>query len=219
VGEKRPTCHAWHTRRFLFLRKNVIKFYTSAFQPYKQLFCYNTKKTLFLLQNRNKMNLKRFIILLSCVCCTLFTYAQEHKHEHFRNEIGFSGGALYAFRHHEWGTGLHVHYFRTLWLHSKWAFGGGFEQAWIDGNHFNVGAGMKYQLIDRLSISALPGVSFISHKKADTHQPRKTLFTLHFELVYDIFHWENFHLGTVLDYSWGKSDPHAMIGIHAAFCF
>jgi len=150
-------------------------------------------------------------------------YAQEHHtHEHSRNEIGFSGGGLYAFGHREWGGGLHLHYFRTLGLHSKWSLGAGFEQAWVDGSHFNAGAGVKYQLFDRLSISALPGVSFIAHRKTDTHgthTPRKTLFTLHFELVYDIFHWEHFHLGTVLDYSWEKGDQHAMIGIHAAFCF
>ena len=172
-------------------------------------------------------HLKRYFILLSCLCCTLFIYAQNnenehHKHEHLRNEIGFSGGALYAFGHNEWGSGVHLHYFRTLGLHSKWSFGGGFEQAWVDGSHFNVGVGVKYQLFDRMSISSLPGVTFLSHKDTDmhnAHEVQKTLFSLHFELVYDLFHWENFHLGTVFDYSWKKNDPHMMLGIHAAFCF
>jgi len=152
-------------------------------------------------------------------------YAQEHehhKHEHARNEIGFSGGVLYALGHNEWGDGLHLHYFRTLGLHSKWSLGGGMEQAWTDGSHFNIGAGVKYQLLERLSVSALPGVSFISHIETDTqsaHEPQKMLFTLHFELVYDFFHWNKFHLGTVLDYSWTKSDLHSMLGIHVACCF
>jgi len=149
-------------------------------------------------------------------------HAQEHErhsHEHSRNEIGFSGGALFAFGHHEWGSGLHLHYFRNVKPHSKWSLGGGIEQAWVDGTHFNIGAGVKYQLFDRLSISALPGISFIAHKETDTNEKRKTLLTLHFELVYDIFHWDDFHLGTVLDYSWEKNDRHAMLGIHAACCF
>ena len=169
----------------------------------------------------NKMKILLTIISL----LTFFSgsiYAQEHErhsYEHARNEIGFSGGALYAFRHNEWGSGLHLHYFRILKPHSKWSLGGGIEQAWVDGTHFNIDAGIKYQIFDRLSISALPGVSFISHKETDTHDPQKTLFTLHFELVYDIFHWDKFHLGTVFDYSWGKIDVHTMLGIHAAFCF
>ena len=163
---------------------------------------------------------------LTMICLLTFflesIYAQEnehHTHEHSRNEIGFSGGALYAFRHNEWGCGLHLHYFRTLKPHSKWSLGGGIEQTWVDGTHFNIGIGVKYQIFDRLSISGLPGVSFISHKETDTHEPHKTLFTLHFELVYDIFHWNKFHLGTVFDYSWGKIDRHAMFGIHTAYCF
>ena len=164
----------------------------------------------------------RLFFLFFCLFSVSFIYAQEHGHEHSRNEIGFSGGLLYAFGHKEWGGGLHLHYFRTLKVNSKWSLGGGIEQAWVDGNHFNVGAGIKYQLLDRLSISALPGTSFISHNDTDKHgenEPRKTLFTLHFELVYDLFHWDNFHLGTVIDYSWKKSDQHAMLGIHAAYCF
>ena len=46
---------------------------------------------------------------------------EHHAHEHSRNEIGFSGGVLYAIGHKEWGSGLHVHYFRTLKPHSKWS--------------------------------------------------------------------------------------------------
>jgi hypothetical protein len=169
--------------------------------------------------------MKKIIFLFPCLFCVSFIYAQEHEHhghEHSRNEIGFSGGALYAFGHNEWGSGLHLHYFRTLRLHSKWSLGGGVEQVWVDGSHFNVGAGVKYQLLERLSISALPGISFISHNETDAHsaeKPPKTLFALHLELVYDLFHWDKFHLGTVLDYSWEKRDSHAMLGIHAAYCF
>ena len=158
-----------------------------------------------------------------------FIYAQEqehehehHEHEHSRNEIGFSGGALYSFGHREWGGGAHLHYFRTLGLHSKWSIGGSIEQAWVNGNHFNMGAGIKYQLFNRLSIATFPGVTFFSHREKDehdTHKPQKNRFTLHFELVYDLFYWKDFHFGTVLDYSLLKNDSHAMIGIHAAFCF
>ena len=169
--------------------------------------------------------LKKFIIFIFVLCCFSVIYAQEHgqhEHEHLRNEIGVSGGALYAFGHNEWGGGAHIHYFRTLGLHSKWSLGGSFEQAWVDGSHFNLGVGVKYQLFNRFSIATFPGITFFSHRETDehdTHKPQNNRFTLHFELVYELFHWENFHAGTVFDYSLLKNDSHAMIGIHTAFCF
>ena len=163
-------------------------------------------------------------ILLSCLFYVQTGYSQKHEHhehEHLRNEVGFSGGALYGFGHNEWGSTVHLHYFRTMGLHSKWSLGCGVEQAWVDGTHFNVGAGVKYHILDKLSISALPGVSFVSHNETDTHAHQRpaALLALHFELVYDIFHWDKFHLGTVLDYSWSNKDSHSMLGIHAAFEF
>ena len=63
---------------------------------------------------------------------------------------------------------------------------------------------------------------FFSHHEAEphhTHISQKEQFALHSELVYDLFHWDNFHLGTVIDYSRTKNDSHTMIGIHTAFCF
>jgi hypothetical protein len=163
-----------------------------------------------------------FIFLFTCCFLVSFVQAQEHEHEHSRNEIGFSGGLLYSFGHQEWGGGVHLHYFRTLGLHSKWSLGGAFEFARVDGSHYNAGVGAKYQLFNRMSIGALPGVTFLSHNPTDAndaHEKRKALFTIHFELVCDIFQWEKFHLGPVFEYSWKKSDAHSMVGIHAAFCF
>ncbi len=146
--------------------------------------------------------------------------AQEHGHEHLRNEIGISGGVLYSFEHHIWGGGVHLHYFRTLNLHSKWSLGGGIEQAWVDGSHFNVGAGGKYQPFDRLSIGVMPGVTFFSHQEHDGQESQgKAKFTFHFELTYEMFHWEKFHAGPTLEYSWVKDDSHIMVGIHAAYSF
>jgi len=167
--------------------------------------------------------MKKFLLLISMLLflCESMN-AQEHGHSYERNEVGVSGGALYGFGHNEWGSAIHLHYFRTLGLHSKWSLGGGIEQAWVDGKHFNIGAGVKYQLLPRLSIASLPGITFISHSEADTHyahKHKKALFALHFELVYDLFQWNDYHFGAVLDYAWKKSDPHAMIGVHAAFCF
>ena len=169
--------------------------------------------------------LKTFIVSFYVLCHVSVIDAQEsdhHGHEHSRNEIGFSGGVLYSFGHREWGGGAHVHYFRTLGLHSKWSLGSSIELAWADGSHCNLGAGVKYQLSDRLSIATFPGITFFSHKDADehnTHKPQNNRFTLHFELVYDLFHWDKFHVGTVLDYSLARNDSHSMIGAHAAFCF
>ena len=165
------------------------------------------------------------IVLIITVFYVSFLHAQEHghhEHEHARNEIGLSSGALYSLGHHEWGSGVHLHYFRTLGLHSKWSLGSSTEWAWAGGNHFNVSAGAKYQLFNRLGMSLFPGVTFFPYHEAamhHTHKPQKAHFALHAELVYDLFYWDDFHIGTVIDYSWTKDDSHAMIGVHAAFCF
>lgn len=165
------------------------------------------------------------ISILFAMFCTPIIYSQEHDHHthaHLLNEIGLSSGAFYAFGHQEWGSGIHIHYFRTLSPHSKWALGGSIEQAWIDGSHFNLSVGAKYQLFDKMSIAAFPGITFFSHNEADIHNvPKHTkdAFSLHFEMMYDLLHWEKFHFGAVIDYSLTKKDSHAMIGIHAAFCF
>jgi len=166
--------------------------------------------------------MKTNIFLLFCLFYMPFIHAQEHNHEHARNEIGFGGVAIYSFGHESWGSGAHLHYFRTLGLHSKWSLGGGFEQVWGIGSHFNVGAGVKYQLLNRLSLGLIPGVTFFSHNETDVdhrHEQRETQFTTHFELIYELFHFSHFHIGTVLDYSLTKDDSHAGLGIHAAFCF
>lgn len=179
--------------------------------------------------------MRRFITLLLIlpILCGISTQliAQEHGqhhhgHSHSRNEIGVSGGAIYSFDHKEWGTGAHLHYYRTLGDHSKWSLGGMAEYANIHGSHITVGAGAKYQLTDRFSVGVLPGVTFFHHDDDHTHvdlpdhdHDKKVMFSTHFELVYDLFHWEKFHLGPVVDFSLSKNDSHGMIGIHAAYCF
>lgn len=167
--------------------------------------------------------LKPISVFFACVFYISSLFAQEHEHVHGRNEIGFSGGAIYSFDHDVWGGGIHVHYFRTIGKHGKWSLGGSIEQVWAEGGHFNVSAGGKYQITDRLSIGVLPGLTFFESDESDSHNGHDSLgdprFALHFELVYDLFHWERFHMGPAIDYSWTKDDSHMMIGIHAAFAF
>lgn len=150
----------------------------------------------------------------------------RHTHHHERNEIGLSGGAIYGLNHSDWGGGMHLHYFRTFTPHSKWSWGANLEYVWTHDNHFTIGAGVKYQILDRLSVGVLPGITFLNHKGHEEHDghthahtEKKTLFSAHFEVVYDLFHWEKFHLGPAFDFSWAKGDSHLMIGVHAAFCF
>ncbi len=144
--------------------------------------------------------------------------ADEHQHAHGRNEIGISPGAVYCLEHNEWGFGLHTHYFRTFSAHSKWSFGGGFETVWTDGMHFTVGAGIKYQILETLSIAAMPGVTFLKHEEHG-EEGFHAQFGFHAEIVYDIFHTEKFHLGPLLDYAWTNEDSHFMLGVHFAYTF
>lgn len=165
-------------------------------------------------------------ILLLALLCISKSYAQDgHIHLHERNEVGLSTGALFAVDDSEWGSGIHIHYYRTFSSHSRWSIGGFVEQAWLEGTHFSFGAGVKFSPIDRLSLGVLPGITFTKHNHDEhslSHSDNdgwNSDFSAHFEVVYDLFHWSKFHLGPVFDYSWSKNDSHFMLGIHAAVCF
>ncbi len=167
------------------------------------------------------MNIYKTIFLFSILLsCSISVYGQEHDHDHPRNEIGLSYGASYSINHKEWGSGIHIHYFRTLSDHSKWSLGGGVEQVWSDGSHYNISAGFKYQIIDRMTIGLLPGLTFLKHD--DEHEESsgyKSQFAMHTELVYELFHFGKFHLGPAIDYAWTKNDQHFMLGVHFAYGF
>lgn len=154
--------------------------------------------------------------------------AQEHNHSHARNEIGISPGATYSPSHETWGFGIHAHYFRTLSEHSRWAVGGSLEQVSSHGSHWSVSVGPKCQILDRLSIALMPGITFFKHDEeshdhaahaANDPHGKRGRFSLHTELVYDLIHLDHFHLGPTVDYSWSKDDAHFMVGIHCAYSF
>lgn len=165
--------------------------------------------------------------LLLCLS-PIKTKAQEHGHSHARNEIGISPGATYSPSHETWGFGIHAHYFRTLSEHSRWAIGGSIEQVSSHGSHWSLSVGPKYQILDRLSVAVMPGITFFKHDEGDhdhdahtagdSHDARRR-FSLHTELVYDLIHLDRFHLGPTVDYSWSKNDSHFMIGVHCAYAF
>lgn len=164
-----------------------------------------------------------YTIIISILFSTYVAQAQSHSHHHARNEIGVSAGPFYAIDDKSWGSGVHLHYFRSLGNHSRWAVGGFLEQAWSDENHFSVGVGVKFEVIERLHLGVSPGVSFGKHSHGDLHdhhdESTKARFAMHMELVYDLFEWKKFHVGPVVDYSWSKDDSHVALGVHAAYCF
>lgn len=172
--------------------------------------------------------MKTFFILFILIGLPLIVSAQEHNHSHARNEIGISPGVSYSPSHKNWGFGIHAHYFRALGSHSRWALGGSVEQVSMHGSHWTLGAGARYQLLDRLSFALMPGITFFSHDQSghdhaaheenDPHND-KPKFTAHMELVYDLIHLEHFHLGPAIDYSWSKHDAHFMLGIHCGYSF
>lgn len=151
-------------------------------------------------------------------------FSQEHDHSHARNEIGISPGATYSPSHHNWGFGLHAHYFRTLGDHSPWALGVSLEQVYAHGAHWTVSAGAKYTLFDKLNLAIMPGVTFFKHEDEHAHEEghehtSKARFSVHLEVGYDLIHWKHFHLGPAIDYSWSNNDTHFMFGVHCAYGF
>lgn len=173
---------------------------------------------------------KRYIliILFFTLLWPLSLSAQDHHHSHARNEIGISPGAVYSPTHKNWGFGLHAHYFRTLGPHSRWALGGGVESVFSHDSHWTIGAGARYHILDNLSVALLPGITFLNHDQDDHHHEAgettqahnlNVKFSAHIEVVYDLIHFEHFHIGPAIDFSWSPGDAHFMLGIHCAYIF
>ena len=175
------------------------------------------------------------LIVISVLTGADNLYAQHEHHDHHhhgRNEIGLNTGTLYAIDDNKWGSGVHLHYFRSLGDHSRWAIGGFVEQTFFFDSHFSVGLGAKFRVIDNLYFSALPGLTFSKHShdhhEGDGHDHEthnhesdktKTKFSVHTELIYNVIRWKKFHMGPAIDYSWSKDDSHFMLGVHAAIDF
>lgn len=170
-------------------------------------------------------------LILAFMCCggCLSLSAQEcadnHDHQHGMNEIGMSVGPSYSFDHKDWRASAHLHYFRLLKPHSKWALGLGVESAFGKGSHYNLSAGARYTPFRFVELSFLPGVNFVKeeheeHGGHEEHEEKtKASFALHGEVVVNLLELNNFHLGPVLDYSWSKGHTHLMLGVHAAYSF
>lgn len=164
-------------------------------------------------------------LLLAMLLIPVYSAAQEYAHTHGRNEIGISPGVTYSPSHHSWGMGIHVHYFRTLTNHSPWALGGSVEQVFSHGTHWTISAGGKYELVDRLNVAVMPGITFFRHSSNEHHHETghehtdNTQFSIHIELGYDLIHSKHFHFGPAIDYSWTRHDNHLMLGIHCAYAF
>lgn len=157
---------------------------------------------------------------LIAIFCILSITINAQEHHHSRNEIGISPGITYSPSHQNWGFGIHAHYFRTLSNHSPWSLGASVEQVYSHGSHWTVSAGAKYQLLDKLNIALMPGVTILKHSQEEEHEHgSKTQFSMHIEVSYDLIHLKHFHLGPAIDYSWSKHDTHFMLGVHCAYGF
>lgn len=146
------------------------------------------------------------------VTSSLIAQTKHREHDcgqHSRNEIGLGVGAIYEISHKEWTSSLHLHYFRTLSPHSKWALGAGIEYLRGDERHIEVGVGVRYEPIENLHISLLPGVTLTD----------KTGFSVHTEATYDILRIGKIHLGPVIGYAWSKNHSHCSAGVHFAIGF
>ena len=147
--------------------------------------------------------------------------AHGHEHEHARSELGVSGGAVYDFGHGRWGEGVHVHYFRKAGgEHSRWSLGGMAEQVWSEDRHLTLGLGAKLEVVERLELGVMPGVTLFGHDSAHRHGTEAQL-SLHLELVYDLLRWRRLHCGPSVDYALIPAGGHAHVtlGVHVAVCF
>ncbi|MGL5318181.1 MAG: hypothetical protein ACRC9Q_05750 [Bacteroidales bacterium] len=157
----------------------------------------------------------------------LFAQGEDvHNHVHGRNEIGLSVGPSYSFDHKEWKASAHVHYFRLLKPHSRWALGAGVESVFGEGSHYNFSAGVKYSPINHVQIALMPGVNLVKEKGEHGHSGEDAFhdkfsvrFAMHAEMVADLLIIGNFHMGPTMDFSWSKHHSHLMLGVHTAYSF
>lgn len=166
--------------------------------------------------------MKYILVITLLTILPINIIAQEHDHEHGRNEIGISPGVNYSPSHNGWGFGIHAHYFRTLSERSPWALGASIEQVFSHGTHSTISIGGKYEIFDKLNFVIMPGITFFkhNHEHAEAHEhTSKPQFSIHLELGYDLIHWKHFHLGPAIDYAWSRHDNHIMLGIHCAYNF
>lgn len=155
---------------------------------------------------------KGILVVLAAATSVLGLRAQERaghgEHAHPRNEAGLSLGAAYGIEHKEWAPAIHAHYFRTLAPHSRWALGAGIEFIPGEERHWEIGAGARFQVLNDLQLSLMPGISIVDKAK----------FSLHTEAVYEAIHLGGFHFGPVVGYAWTRDHSHVSAGIHARFC-
>ena len=156
---------------------------------------------------------KGILVVLAAATSVLGLRAQERaghgEHAHPRNEAGLSLGAAYGIEHKEWAPAIHAHYFRTLAPHSRWALGAGIEFIPGEERHWEIGAGARFQVLNDLQLSLMPGISIVDKAKV----------SLHTEAVYEAIHLWGFHFGPVVGYAWTRDHSHVSAGIHAAFAF
>lgn len=155
---------------------------------------------------------KGILVVLAAATSVLGLRAQERaghgEHAHPRNEAGLSLGAAYGIEHKEWAPAIHAHYFRTLAPHSRWALGAGIEFIPGEERHWEIGAGARFQVLNDLQLSLMPGISIVDKAK----------FSLHTEAVYEAIHLGGFHFGPVVGYAWTRDHSHVSAGVHARFC-
>lgn len=156
------------------------------------------------------MNIIKVFLITSSLFFSTFTFAQQsHQHNHQQHEVGVSIGGAYGIEHREWAPVIHAHYFRSFTPHSRWAFGGGVEYIPGDEQHAEVAAGVRFEPIDKLQLSLMQGISIAE----------KTRFSVHAEVIYEVLHWGNFHMGPVAGYAWTKDHSHCSVGLHFALAF
>lgn len=155
---------------------------------------------------------KGILVVLAAATSVLGLRAQERaghgEHAHPRNEAGLSLGAAYGIEHKEWAPAIHAHYFRTLAPHSRWALGAGIEFIPGEERHWEIGAGARFQVLNDLQLSLMPGISIVDKAK----------FSLHTEAVYEAIHLGGFHFGPVVGYAWTRDHSHVSAGHTCRFC-
>ncbi len=159
----------------------------------------------------------KYLLLTFAISWAALVGAQvnEHDHDsdqehHHKREIGIANMAVYFSGEKTYAYGLHLHFVQQI-SESAFGLGLGYERIFDDHQHQTVGIVAAFRPIDRLTISASPGLAFESEVSAGR-------FALHLEAVYE-FELGDYHIGPLFEVAYDPEDVHLSLGLHIGYGF
>jgi hypothetical protein len=138
----------------------------------------------------------------------------NHDHHHSW-EVGFAAGWVRLLSEEENAPGFHFHILRSIGKENKFSVGPGLEYIADEHKHIATVISFGYRPVHPLYLGVSPGIAFPLDAHDEHSEPT---FAGHLEALYE-FEFDFFHIGPMVEYSWGVEDKHFMAGLHIGLPF